>query len=310
MKVYKGLSALPQRRPPAAVTVGNFVGVHLGHRTIIRQLELRAKRLGAVTTVVTFNPHPQKVLRGDAPCALVGEQENLRLLTQAGVDRVVVLRFTRSLSLVEPEEFIERILVKELNAKTVVVGSDFTFGHFARGDLGMLQSFGRKLGFSAEGVRLRRLEGRRLSSTEIRHSLAEGDLDWVTKALGRNYSLRGRIVRGKGRGAKLLGIPTANLAATDGICLPKLGIYAGFVGLGRRRLPGVISVGTNPTFGRNPVSVEAHILDFSGNLVGDEAEFEFVRRLRAERHFPTLQSLSAAISEDVEAARKFLKGIE
>lgn len=297
---------LPRARRPAAVTIGNFVGAHLGHIAIFRRLIARARDVGALPTIVTFEPHPQKVLRGEAPCSLVTPEQNLRLISKAGIERVVVLRFTPALSRLEPEAFIEAILVKELKTKAIVVGSDFKFGHFARGDVSMLRSFGRKLGFAVDGLPLARLEGRRLSSTEIRHALTEGDLAWATKALGRPYSLVGRIVRGKGRGSKLLGFPTANLKVQPGICLPKLGIYAGFVALGRLRFPAAISVGTNPAFGSNPVTVEAFVLDYRGKLIGKEVEFELIQRLRDERWFPTPRALAEAMAADVKETRRVL----
>lgn len=306
MKVYRGLARLPRTPRPAAVTIGNFVGVHLGHLSIFRRLIARARQVRAAVTVVTFDPHPQKVLRGEAPCALVTPERNLGLLAGAGVERVVVLRFDRTLSKMEPEDFIQEVLVKGLHTRAVVVGSDFTFGHFARGDVSMLRSFGRRFGFSVEGVRLARLGGRRLSSTEIRHALAEGDLTWATKALGRPYRIPGKVVKGKGRGAKLLGFPTANLRVPREICLPGLGIYAGFAIVGRRRLPATISVGTNPTFGTNPVSVEAFVHDFRGSLMGTDIELELVGWLRDERGFPTTQALAEAISRDVEDTVRIL----
>lgn len=306
MKVYRGLAELPGKRPPAAIAIGNFVGVHLGHRAIIRRLVEVADETQSVPTAVTFDPHPQKVLRGTAPCALATRQTNEKLLADAGIEREVILRFNRALSLVEPEEFIERILVEELNVKAIVVGSDFTFGHFARGDVTMLRSFGRRHGFAVDGLRLARLSGRRLSSTEIRHALAEGDLSWATKALGRPHLLPGKIVRGRGRGEKLLGFPTANLEVAPGICLPKIGIYAGRVALGERRFAAAISVGTNPQFGRNPVSVEAFLLDFRGKLYGKKAEFELAGWIRNEKVFSSTGALSRAIEKDVEAVRRIL----
>lgn len=309
MKVYRGVKELPKNRPPAAITIGNFVGVHRGHRKIIGRLLERAAESEAVPTAVTFDPHPQKVLRGVAPCALATRERNEKLLTDAGIEREIILRFNRALSLMEPEEFIERIIVKEMNTRVVVVGSDFTFGHFARGDVTMLRSFGRRYGFTVEGLRLARLEGRRLSSTEIRHALAEGDLAWATRALGRPHSLPGRIVRGRGRGGEVVGFPTANLQVPPEICLPKLGIYAGYVSLGERRMAAAISVGTNPQFGSNPVSVEAFLLDFQGRLYGATTEFELVRRMRDEKVFPSTEALSRAIAEDVETVRRILGAV-
>ena len=166
--------------------------------------------------VVTFDPHPQQVLRGAGPPALVTPERKVELLASTGIDRLVVLPFDRALSLVEPEDFVERILLTELRAKAVVVGANFRFGHFARGDTAMLRSMGRRLGFAFESVKLAELEGRHLSSTEVRKAIAEGDLRWAAKALGRPYAIQGFVVRGAGRGQRLLGYPTANLEPAPG----------------------------------------------------------------------------------------------
>lgn len=305
MKVVRGLGELPGRRRPAAVTIGNFDGVHRGHLAIVRRLLARARAAGAVPTVVTFDPHPQLVLRGQAPPALVTFERKLELLAEAGIGEVVVLAFDRAFSMVEPEEFVERILVGELGAAAVVVGSNFRFGHFARGDATMLRTFGRRLGFSFEGVRLTELDGRRVSSTEIRRALAEGDLRWAAKGLGRPHRMPGRIVKGKGRG-RGLGFPTANLEPPPGMCLPRLGIYAGRLLNGGRALPSAISVGTRPTFGDGDVTIEAYVLDFEEDLYGREAEIELVARLRDELAFATPDALAEAMAADVAEIRRLL----
>jgi riboflavin kinase/FMN adenylyltransferase len=303
----RGLAEVAKGSRPTAVSIGNFDGVHRGHLAIIRRLGDHAASTGSAPTVVTFEPHPQKVLRGVAPPRLVTPERKLRLLDEAGVEQVVVVRFDKKFSLIEPEEFIERVLVKELSVRAVVSGPNWRFGHYARGDATMLRAFGRRLGFEFEAVRLSRLEGRQLSSTEVRHAIAEGDVRWARKALGRPHALPGRVVRGKGRGATLLGFPTANLDVAADMCFPKLGIYAGYFVTGHERRPAAISVGTNPTFGaRNPVTVEAFVLDFKGNLLGRHAELELIERLRDEKKFPSQAALRAAMAEDVRATRDIL----
>ena len=309
MKVVTGLAALGPGEGPAAVTIGNFDGVHLGHRAILDQLEALGSAVGAVPTVLTFDPHPQAVLRGHAPLALTTPERKLSLLAAAGVARVVVLPFDRTLSLVEPERFVEEVLVGALDARAVVVGSNFRFGHKARGDTALLAALGAEAGFSFETVGVSDLDGRRLSSTGIRAALASCDLGWASKALGRHHRVPGRIVRGQGRGVGL-GFPTANIEPPAGFCLPGVGIYAGWLIVGEQRLVSAVSVGTNPTFrpaeGENPVTLEAYALDFQGDLYGEEGEIEFAHWLRAEQAFPSPAELSAAIEQDVAAVRSLI----
>lgn len=294
-----------QAETPTAVTIGNFYCVHRGHQSLIRKVKKHARELDALATVITFEPHPQKVLRGIGPPGLVTAEGKLALLEEAGVDQVVILDFTPELSRVEPEEFIERILVKELGVKAIVVGSDFRFGRYARGDVTMLKAFGKRLGFLFEPARMAEAEGQTISSTAIRHALAEGDVRWAAKALGRPYRLPGKVVHGAGRG-KGLGFPTANLNPTAEVCVPGAGIYAGYtIDAGRKR-PSAISVGTNPTFGQNPLSVESFVIDFEGDLYGKDVEFEFTARLRDHVAFPSVEALNEAMAGDVEEARKIL----
>ncbi|HLF70204.1 MAG TPA: bifunctional riboflavin kinase/FAD synthetase [Actinomycetota bacterium] len=305
MRVYRGLSELPRRGSPSAVTIGNFDGVHLGHVTMLRRLLLRAEESGAIPTVLTFSPHPQSVLHGEAPPSLATPKRKLELLAEHGVKRIVILKFNKKFSLTEPEEFISRILIDELRTREIVVGANFRFGRMARGDVTMLKSAGHESGFVVDGVRLAELEHRTLSSTEIRHALAAGDIDWANKALGRPHSVPGKVVSGAGRG-KGLGYPTANLRPEPGFCLPATGIYAGRVRLRDRIMPAAMSVGHNPTFGRNPLSVEAFVLDFDGTLRSRHVEFEFVSRIRDEAKFETAAALSAAIAADVAEVRRLL----
>jgi riboflavin kinase/FMN adenylyltransferase len=306
MRVYRGLDELPSRRRRSVVTIGNFDSVHRGHRALTDRLLGLAADSGADPTLVTFDPHPRRVLRGEAPCELTSEESKLRLLDEAGLKRVVILTFNRELSLVEPEDFVRRILVDELRTAAVVVGSRFRFGHKAAGDVHLLRSMGREEGFEVLSVRLRRVAGRTVSSTAIRAAVEGGDLDWANRALGRAYSLPGTIVRGHRRGASL-GFPTANLDVPSGMCVPKTGIYAGYLDLEGARRPAAISVGTNPQFGRNPLTVEAFIIGFEGELYGRHAEAVFVARLRDEKRFRSRERLIEAMERDVARTREVLR---
>lgn len=305
MKVYRGPGSLPKNLSPSALTIGNFDAVHRGHRALIERVKRAAQAKGAVPTLVTFDPHPQKVLHGQAPIALVTPERKWELLKAAGIKRVLEIPFTKSLSMLEPEGFIERYLIKALRARVVIVGAGFRFGRMARGDIAMLRSFAKDFGFDFEAVRLAETGGRRISSTAIRYALAEGDLEWANKALGYPYKLPGKIVKGAGRGRDL-GYPTANLKPHPGLVVPGPGVYAGRVALDGRNLAAAISIGTNPTFGHGPLSVEAFLIDYSGNLYRREVEFEFAGRIRDHVAFRGVDALRAAMAEDVEIARRTL----
>lgn len=290
---------------PTVITIGNFYAIHKGHRMLIDKVRAYASDLSALPTVVTFEPHPQQVLRGEAPAGLVTADEKLALLEKAGIVQTVILEFTKEMSKVEPEEFIERILVKDLLVKAVVVGADFRFGRFARGDVTMLRLFGKRLGFVVDAEPLEEVEESRISSTAIRHALEGGDVKWAAAALGRPYTLSGNVVHGAGRGHSL-GYPTANLKPAVGVCVPGPGIYAGHALVDGERLVSAISVGTNPTFGENPLSIEAFVLDYDGDLYGKDLSFEFNVRLRDHVAFAGPEELNAAIAGDVEQVRSLL----
>jgi len=303
VKVYRGLGALPKNLAASALTIGNFDAVHRGHIALIGRVNLKSESEGAVPTLVTFDPHPQKVLHGQAPPALVTAERKLELLKAAGIKRVLEIPFTKNLSMVEPEDFINLYLVQGLRARAVIVGTGFRFGRLARGDVPMLRGFARTCGFAFEAVRLAETSGRRISSTAIRHALAAGDLTWANKALGRPHKLPGKIVKGAGRG-RILGYPTANLKPHAGLLIPGPGVYAGRVVLGGRSIAAAISIGTNPTFGAGPLSVEAFLIDYTGDLYGRDVEFEFDGRIRDQVVFRGPDALREAMAADVKIVRR------
>lgn len=305
MNVFRGLQELPSKKRPAAVTIGNFYALHRGHLALVRKVRRLAGQVSGISTAVTFEPHPGEVLHGQSPELLITPERKLELLETAGIQETLVLPFNKDLSTMEPEEFVDRILVDGLKMKALVVGVNFRFGHFARGDVTMLRSLARQDGFAFVSARLAQVGGRSISSTAIRHALGEGDLDWANKALGRPFSLPGRVVRGSGRGRKL-GYPTANLDPAPNLCVPGPGIYAGHLLAEGDRMPAAISVGTNPTFGPGPRTVEAYILDFSGDLYGEPAEIEFNVRLRDHVAFSGAEELEVAIADDVRRVKEVL----
>lgn len=307
MEIVRGLDALPRPNGSSVVTVGFFDGVHLGHRSVFARVVEAARATGRRSVVVTFDRHPREILTpGNEPKLLTTLERKASLIERTGIDELVVLAFTEGFSRWPPEEFVRRVLADGLAAEHLLVGGNFTFGHKALGTLATLQELGPVYGFTAEGVPLLEIEGRPVSSSSIREALAAGELDWPHSALGRHYDLDGIVVTGAGRGVDL-GFPTANLRTDPRILLPGIGIYAGLASTGGASYGAAISVGTNPTFGMEPAHVEAHLLDFEGELHGERLAVEFWARIRDEERFESPESLVMAMAEDVRATRKLVE---
>ncbi|GBC86822.1 Riboflavin biosynthesis protein RibF [bacterium HR12] len=265
-----------------------------------------ARARGLRPVAVTSDRHPREVLTpGRGPRLLTTVERRAELIGDTGIDTVVVLEFTEELSRWLAEEFIERVLVQGLRARHVVVGADFTFGYKALGTPEMLIQLGPSYGFTAERVELVHLGNHRISSSAIRDAIARGDLEFAERALGRRFVLDGTVVRGAGRGAGL-GYPTANLQTPPRLLLPGSGVYAGRARVPQGEFVAAINVGTNPTFGVEPLHVEAYLLDFSGDLLGQPIAIEFWARLRDEERFATAEELAAAIAEDVRRTRELV----
>jgi riboflavin kinase/FMN adenylyltransferase len=300
MDLVRGMGSLPLPKAPAAVTIGFFDGVHRGHQTVLRRtVDVGATR-GVRPIAVTFDRHPREVLSpGAEPPLLTTLERKASLIADLGIESLVVLDFTVDFSRWPPEEFVERVLVKGVHAEHAIVGSNFTFGFKATGNLAVLTDLGATHGFSVEAVSLQKLDGRPGSSSSIREALAGGDLAWPTQALGRRFVLDGVVTTGAGRG-RGLGFPTANLAIPPRMLLPGEGVYAGRAHLGDDAFPAAINIGTNPTFGGEPLHAEAFLLDFDGVLIGQPLALEFWERLRDEKRFDSSEDLTRQIKEDVE----------
>lgn len=306
MELIRGLAALPPPDGPTVVTIGSFDGVHLGHQAVLRRAVEEARARGLRSVAVTFDRHPREILTpGREPRLLTTVERRAELIGELGIDLVVVLEFTEDFSRWLAEEFIERVLVRGLRARHVVVGADFTFGYKALGTPEMLIQLGPSFGFTAERVELVHQGERRISSSAIREALAAGDLAWAERALGRRFVLDGTVVRGAGRGAGL-GYPTANLQTPPRLLLPGSGVYAGRARVPQGEYVAAINVGTNPTFGVEPLHVEAYLLDFSGDLLGQPISIEFWVRLRDEERFASAEELKAQIAEDVRRTRELV----
>lgn len=287
----------------SAVAVGVFDGVHLGHQRLLHQLLEMASTLQAVPAVVTFRNHPDQVLRGDAPPLLVSIEHRLRLLRRAGVQRLVLLDFEPRLRDLTAREFAERILVDKLRARGLLLGYDSALGRNREGTPQRFRELGAELGFEVRTGSPFEVDGRPVSSTEIRAAIARGDLGLAQRFLGRFPGALGTVVRGDGRGATL-GFPTANVAVQAAV-MPPDGVYAVEAILDGRVFPAVANLGSRPTFGKGQ-ALEVHLLDFTGDLYGRELEVTWKHRLRDVRTFADVAELKAQIAQDIAAARQCL----
>lgn len=314
MRNIPGSDALdrPLRRP--IVTIGNFDGVHLGHRAILKTVVARAQDLDGEAVVYTFEPHPRKVLRPDsAPQLLTTLDQKIELLEEAGVDAVIVEPFTREFARTEAEDFIRRRLHGLLRPVEVYVGYDFHFGRDRVGSMRLLTELGPRLGFSVTIIPEVTVDDSDVNSTRIRQLLADGEPERAARMLGRPFTVRGRVVKGDERG-HTIGFPTANLDP-DNEVLPAAGVYAGHARIldagdppAGSVFPAVTNVGRRPTFGGDEMRAEAHIIDWAGDLYGRKIEVSFPMRLRAERKFESVDALKRQIGEDVALARRQLAG--
>jgi riboflavin kinase/FMN adenylyltransferase len=310
--VYRwyGLDDVPADWAGCVATIGVFDGVHRGHQRVVARAEQVAEERNLPLVVITFDPHPDEVIRpGSHPPFLTTPRRQAELLAGMGADAVFVLPFSVEFSQLSPDEFVRIVLSDRLHAAAVVVGEDFRFGRKAAGDVPLLMQLGEKYDFTAEGVPLLTADGVTMSSTYIRGRLAAGDVAEAAAVLGRPHRVEGVVVRGHMRG-RALGFPTANLEVPSHTATPADGVYAGALisldldGAELARWPAAISVGTNPTFDGTDRTVEAYALDRDDlDLYGTHAAIEFTARLRGNTKFDSVAALIAQMREDVEAAR-------
>lgn len=303
MDLVRGLASLPLTLGPTAATVGFFDGVHLGHQAVLTRTLEAARDRGVPAVAVTFDRHPREVFApGTEPPLITTLERRSELIAACGIDVLVVLEFTPEFAAWPAEDFVTGVLVEGLGAAHVAVGVNFTYGHRALGTVETLIAQGRTAGFTAEGVPLVEVEGRTVSSSAVRAALTAADLEWVGSALGRRFVVDGRVRDGAGRGVGL-GFPTANLEVAPRMQLPMAGIYAGRARVGGVWHAAAIDVGTNPTFGAEPLHVEAHLLDFDGRLRGRQMAVELWRRLRDEVAFDSTDALVRQMRDDVDRTR-------
>mgnify|MGYP003343724752 FL=1 len=309
MEVITDLTAPAWGDERSVITIGMYDGVHLGHRTVIEQVKRRARELGARSVVVTFDRHPMSIVRPEsAPKLLTNLEQRLELLAGTGVDATVVVSFNDEQSQETAVGFVERVIVGALRTRAVIVGSDFHFGHMRQGNITLLNEMGQRHDFTAEPVRLvPRADGvdEPVSSTAIRRALAGGEIDTATRMLGRPHEIRGTVIDGDKRG-RTIGFPTANVAVPDGMCIPADGVYAAVY----RRPDGsehacAVNIGRRPTFYNDAQHslIEAHLIDFSGDIYGEEAVVQFLAFLRSEKRFAGIDELKTQLVSDIEHAR-------
>jgi riboflavin kinase / FMN adenylyltransferase len=300
-------AAGPSLAPGGSVAcVGAFDGVHLGHRALLERVRDRARDEGLVACAVSFEPIPRAFFsRGTPVPRLASVREKIQRIGEAGIDRLLLLRFNAALAAMEAEDFVERVLIERCDVREIWVGADFRFGHARRGDVALLQRVGRRLGFSAETLPDIAIDGERVSSSAIRAHLSAGEFDAAARLLGRRFSIGGHVVHGLRLGRKL-GYPTANIRL-GARASPVGGIFAVRVhGVEPQPMPGVASLGIRPTVDGTEPLLEAHLFDFDGDLYGRRIDVEFVAKLRDEAKFPNLEEMVRQIDRDAAQARGIL----
>ena len=314
MESVQGTAGLKRELRRPVLTIGNFDGLHVGHRAIMRTVVARARDLGGEAVVYTFEPHPRKVLRPDRPPQLLTTlDQKIELLQEMGIDIAIFEPFDREFAAIEPSTFVSEYIHRRIRPMEVFVGYDFRFGRDREGSMRLLTEMGPRLGFSVTIVPEVTIDGRDVNSTRIRELLSEGNVRETQRLLGRPFCTRGIIVEGQRRG-RTLGFPTANISPQNEV-LPGAGVYAGwarFVDDGDPargvEIPSLMNVGRRPTFNDDMSFVaEAHLIDFEGDVYGRRIDLTFERRLRAERKFAGPEELKVQIAKDVAEARRWLR---
>jgi riboflavin kinase/FMN adenylyltransferase len=285
--------------------MGNFDGVHFGHQSIFRLVQERAKQLSGTSLVLTFDPHPQKILSPDKEFYLINHiEEKIEIIRNIGIDVLICVAFTKKFATQDPEDFVRETLVKTLHVREIYVGYDSRFGHGKQGSSHALRQWGEHYGFNVTVIPPITIDGIAVSSTKIREFIRQGNVEQAAQLLNRHYAIDGIVITGSQRGSNLLGYPTANIDVLHEL-IPKKGVYICQVIWKKDIYPAVVNIGTNPTFDHQDITIEAHLLDFDGNLYGERIQVIFHRRIRDEVAFSSPQALAAQIGRDVLAAKSY-----
>lgn len=312
MKIIENLSQIDTPFKNAVITIGNFDGVHKGHQALLKQIKHKAAAIDGTSIAITFEPHPEILLNDHNHLPLITMyKQKLELIEQQGPDVLIVIPFTHEFASMSARVFVEELLIKKLGTKVIFAGDDYRFGKQREGDITLLNAYAKQFGFEVIVIDWRNIEGfseGRISSTIIRETIMAGDVGHAVDMLGRYYQIRGTVVRGRNRGGKLLGFPTANINLVDELA-PKNGVYAVTVQFDGQRFNGVANIGYSPTFDDHIFTVEVFIFDFKGDLYGRTIRVNFISRLRDEQKFSGISELSEQIKNDVENARNILSAI-
>jgi len=309
MKVWNGIARFPDDQRKVVATIGNYDGVHLGHQAILRQVVNNARERNVESLLITFEPHPLSVVAPERTPQLVQTRsQRLISLEETGLDSVLLLEFDGEMAALDGEEFFTRVLDDCMNFAAIHVGSGFRFGHGRTGDADLLARIGRERGFDVLGVPAVEIEGHTVSSSLIRRSIGEGNVERARKLLGRPFALCGEVVRGEGRGRRLR-FPTANLLVENAL-LPSPGVYVTETIASASRYPSVTNIGTRPTFGGRTLSVESHLIDFEDDLYGVRIEVRFLARIRDEMGFANATELGDQIARDRAAAESYFQNLQ
>jgi riboflavin kinase / FMN adenylyltransferase len=306
MKIIERLEEIENPFTNAVVTIGNFDGVHIGHQSLFHEVVLKAAELNGTSVAITFAPHPLRVLtKRRHPRLITLNEQKKELIAATKLDVLIIIPFTKDFAAISARDFVSDLLVKRIGMHAIIVGRDYSFGQNREGDVRLLQTLGRELGFDvilADWIQASLKNEGRISSTRIRKLVAAGDVEKAQKLLGRCYQVRGTVVKGRNRGGKLLGFPTANIALLDELC-PKTGIYAVTVDWEGKLRQGVANIGYSPTFDDHVFTVEVHLLDFHEDLYGQKIKVNFLKRIRDEIKFNGIEALADQIRDDIAVAR-------
>ncbi|MDH3327824.1 MAG: bifunctional riboflavin kinase/FAD synthetase [Desulfobulbaceae bacterium] len=306
MKLFTNLADIKQPFVNACVTIGNFDGVHLGHQMLFREVVSKANKLGGTSVVVTFDPHPLKVLRPDSIRLISTTQQKIELIERAGIDVLVIIPFDLQFAATTADRFVDEILIRTIGVQELVVGYDYAFGRGRQGNIEFLKTKGKEEGFPVTVVEAYYEGGMLVSSSKIRKLVTKGRMRDVRTLLGRYYQIRGEVQRGRQRGGRVVGFPTANLQISEEDLCPKRGVYVTQVIYDGRCYGGVSNIGYNPTFGENRLVAETHIFDFDDDIYGKPIRINLLRHLRSEKKFSGPEELASQIRQDIKVAHKVL----
>jgi riboflavin kinase/FMN adenylyltransferase len=309
MEIIKNLDKIVKPFKNAVISIGNFDGVHIGHQALFHEVIEKADAINGTSVAMTFEPHPLRVLeQNNLPPLITLYEQKTELIARSGVDVLICVPFTREFAALSAREFVADLLIKRIGMSAIVVGEDYTFGRNREGNLELLQSMAGQHNFEVirvDWIQITKNYPGRISSTRIRELVMEGKVAKVQQLLGRHYQIRGLVTTGRDRGGKLLGFPTANINLHDELC-PKTGVYAVTVEFQGQHFEGVANIGFSPTFEDRLFTVEVHILDFNQNIYGQKIRVNFVKRIRDEIKFASIEKLSEQIKQDVIEAHNIL----